>query len=73
VLLLYEIASRRWLAPYRADALTLEASTQFSALNPQQETAADLTKCRQLRADDILNGATLPTTAQCSSATAPET
>ena len=32
MLLLYEVAARRWLTPYRADALTLEASTQFSVL-----------------------------------------
>jgi len=33
VLLLDEIAARRWLTPYRADALTLEASTQYSVLS----------------------------------------
>jgi hypothetical protein len=44
MLLLYEIASRRWLTSYRADALTLEASTQFSVLSPQQEIAAELTQ-----------------------------
>jgi hypothetical protein len=57
MLLLYEIASRRWLTSYRADALTLKASTQFSVLSPQQEIAAELPKCRQLRADEnIFNG-----------------
>jgi hypothetical protein len=35
VLLLYEIAARRWLTPYRADALTLEAvaSGQLSVVS----------------------------------------
>src|SRR5579862_7498808 len=33
---LYEIAASGWLTPYRAGALTLEASSQFSVLGSQQ-------------------------------------